>query len=101
MSNKNNTYKKYPNTSKALAAGIRSKRKANGISQFELSESTGLSRNCIQQMECFEHLPKLDTVFGMMLELRFSEEESKDFIWECLNAYREDKELQKEPAGAT
>lgn len=38
-----------------------------------------------------------------MLGLDFSEEEGKDLLWDCLNAYRKDKEVQKErekePAG--
>ena len=31
-----------------------------------------------------------------MLGLDFSKEESKELLWECLNAYRKDKDLQKE-----
>ena len=49
-------------------------------------------------MECYEHLPRLETVFEMMLELQFSEQESKALLWDCLNAYREDKlrQMQRE-----
>jgi len=54
-------------------------------------------------MECYEHLPKLESIFEMMLELDFNEEEAKEFLWNCLEAYRKDKkELQyqeKELAG--
>lgn len=99
MSRKNNIYRKYPNMSKALVNRMRTKRKAKGMSQFRLSENTRLSRNCIQQMECYEHLPKIDTILEIMLELRFNEEESKTFMWECLTAYRKDRELQNELAG--
>ena len=99
MSKKNSIRCKYPNTSKALVTGIYEKRKSLGISQFKLSECTGLSRNCIQQMERYEHLPRLETVFEMMLELQFNEQESKALLWHCLSAYRKDKELQKELAG--
>ena len=50
-------------------------------------------------MECYEHLPRLETVFEMMLELQFNEQESKALLWHCLSAYRKDKELQNELAG--
>lgn len=84
--------------------GICTKRKARGISQYELSEDAGLTRNCIQQAECYEHLPKISTLFEIMLSLDFGEAEGKDFLWNCLNAYQEDKEFQQEqeqePAGA-
>lgn len=96
MSTKNNICRRCPNTIKVLVAGICTKRKSRDLSQYDLSESTGLSRNCIQQMECYEHLPKLDTIFEIMLVLDFDEEESKDFLWDCLNAYRKDKGLQEE-----
>ena len=98
MSKKNSVCRKFPHTSKVLVTGISAKRKSMGISQFKLSEGTGLSRNCIQQMECYEHLPRLETVFEMMLELQFSEQESKALLWDCLNAYREDKlrQMQRE-----
>ena len=96
MSKKRNKGKKPQNTINTLAKGICTKRKSKGITQEKLSENTGLTRNCIQQAECYEHLPKLPTIFEIMLGLDFSEEESKDLLWECLNAYRKDKDLQKE-----
>lgn len=96
MSKKCNTSKKPQNTINTLAKGICTKRKSKGITQEKLSENTGLIRNCIQQAECYEHLPKLPTIFEMMLGLGFSEEEGKDLLWDCLNAYRKDKEVQKE-----
>lgn len=74
-----------------------------GISQYKLADSTGLTRNCIQQMECYEHLPALETIFDMVLELDFDEELFKEVLWNCLQAYREDNEelqdQEKELAG--
>ena len=96
MSKKCNTSRKYSNTIQTLATAICAKRKSRDISQYKLSENTGLTRNCIQQTECYEHLPELSTVFEIMLGLDFSEENGKDLLWNCLNAYREDKELQQE-----
>ena len=104
MSKKNSGCRKYPDTSKVLVTGLSEKRKSMGISQFKLSEGTGLSRNCIQQMECYEHLPRLETVFELMLALQFNQEEGKALLWACLDAYRSDKQRQtqqeKELAGA-
>ena len=96
MSKKSNTSRKYPNTIQTLVTGICAKRKSKGISQYKLSENTGLTRNCIQQAECYEHLPELPTLFEIMLGLDFDEEEGKELFWNCLNAYREDKVLQQE-----
>ena len=80
MSKKRNKGKKPQNTINTLAKGICTKRKSKGITQEKLSENTGLTRNCIQQTECYEHLPKLPTIFEIMLGLDFSEEESKDLL---------------------
>lgn len=104
MPKRNKTRRRHPNTIQVLAHGIYTKRRSKGISQYELSNCTGLTRNCIQQMECYEHLPKLESVFEMMLELDFNEEEAKALLWNCLEAYRKDKEglqyREKELAGA-
>ena len=103
MPKRNKTHRRHPNTIQALARGIYAKRKSKGISQYELSDCTGLTRNCIQQMECHEHLPRLETIFEIMLELDFNEEEAKEFLWNCLEAYRKDKKglqyQEKELAG--
>lgn len=104
MSKKNNTCKKYPKACKTLASGICSKRSSKGISQYKLSDNTDRTRNCIQQLECYEHLPTLETLFEVMVGLEFEENEGKEFLWGCLEAFREDKarqkEREKEPAGA-
>ena len=97
------TCRKYPKATRALASGICAKRKSMGISQYKLADNTGLTRNCIQQMECYEHLPRIESTFDMMLELGFSEEECKALLWDCLEGYRKDKEdmeSQEELAGA-
>ena len=95
MTKGNRTRRKYPKAVRALASGICAKRKSMGISQYELADSTGLTRNCIQQMECYEHLPRIESVFDMMLGLDFNEEEGKELLWNCLTGYRKDKSDQK------
>lgn len=66
------------------------------MSQGTLSEKIGVTRNCIQQMECYEHLPQLYTLFELMKALEFKEYERKDFMGDILSAYYKDKEVQKE-----
>ena len=66
------------------------------MSQGTLSEKIGVTRNCIQQMECYEHLPQLYTLFELMKALEFKEYERKDFMGDTLSAYYKDKEVQKE-----
>lgn len=66
------------------------------MSQGTLSEKIGVTRNCIQQMECYEHLPQLYTLFELMKALEFKEYERKDFMGDILSAYYKDKEAQKE-----
>ena len=65
------------------------------ISQDTLAERTGLSRNYIQQMECYEHLPQTNTLFELMKALKFSEEEVNEFWKDYLKAYFADRELQR------
>lgn len=78
-----------------LEEKIYSRRRCMKISQDTLAERTGLTRNCIQQMECYEHLPQTNTLFELMKALRFSEEEIKEFWEEYHKAYLADKELQR------
>ena len=66
------------------------------MSQGTLSEKIGVTRNCIQQMECYEHLPQLYTLFELMKALEFKEYERKGFMGDILSAYYKDKEVQKE-----
>lgn len=92
----NNTCKKNPNRINLLKTELYARRKAMGISQYVLADKISLSRNCIQQMECYEHLPKTETVFDMMQALGFDEKESKEFLEKYLNAYYQDKAFQKD-----
>ena len=64
------------------------------ISQAVLAERAGLTRNCIQQMECYEHLPLPSTMFRLIQALEFSEEEIAQFWAELETAYNQDRALQ-------
>ena len=74
---------------------IYSRRKRMKISQDTLAERTGLTRNCIQRMECYEHLLQTNTLFELKKALKFSEEEVKEFWNENPKAYLTDTELQR------
>lgn len=65
------------------------------LSQSALAERAGLTRNCIQQMECHEHLPLPSTMFNLIQALDFSEEEAVCFWRELNEAYRQDHALQQ------
>lgn len=92
----NNTCRSYPNTTRLLEERIYAKRKEMKLSQEALADKMGVTRNCIQQMECHEHLPQLFTVFDLLEALGFDKKESDDFMSELRNAYREDKGLLNE-----
>ena len=79
-----------------LEAKIYTRRKERDISQTILAKRTGLTRNCIQQIECYEHLPHMTTLFDLIKALEFTDEESKAFMVELMNAYQADRELQEE-----
>ena len=96
LPNVNSTCRKFPNVTRLLEEALYSRRRAMGISQYTLSERAGLTRNCIQQMECRQHLPKTETVFDIMLALEFSEEERREFLAAYLEAYYQDRSLQRE-----
>lgn len=66
------------------------------MSQYVLADRIGVSRNCIQQMECHEHIPKAETIFDIMWALEFNEEERTAFLSQYLDAYYQDKEFQQE-----
>ena len=85
---------KYPNTMQLLEAEIFARRRSNGISQYALANKIGLSRNCIQQMECHEHVPKAETIFDIMKALEFKAKENAVFVVKYLNAYYQDREFQ-------
>ena len=65
------------------------------ISQTALAERAGLTRNCIQQLECHEHLPLPSTMFRLIKALEFSEEEAAEFWAEIDAAYDRDKVMQE------
>ena len=71
------------------------KRKELKISQTVLAERAGLTRNCIQQMECHEHLPLPSTMFKLIRAFHFSQEEAAEFWIEIENAYNQDRRLQE------
>ena len=65
------------------------------LSQSALAARAGLTRNCIQQMECHEHLPLPSTMFRLLKALEFSAEEAAEFWVEIDAAYAQDKALQE------
>lgn len=85
----------FPHMVRLLEERIYKRRKRMRISQEALAERAGLTRNCIQQMECYEHIPKTSTLFAVMKALAFSEEESAAFWRYYQEAYRADRELQR------
>ena len=68
------------------------------VSQSALAEKTGLTRNCIQQMECDEHLPLPSTMFKLIKALEFSDDETARFWEELEEAYHQDRVLQEAEA---
>ena len=66
------------------------------LSQTSLAERAGLTSNCIQQMECHEHLPLPSTMFRLLKALEFSEEESAQFWAGIDEAYNLDRALQED-----
>lgn len=65
------------------------------LSQTALAAKAGVTRNCIQQMECHEHLPLPSTMFRLIKALEFSEEEAAEFWIEIDAAYARDREMQE------
>ena len=95
MSKSRSAYRKFPNVSKFLEEKIVRRRKEMKISQTVLAARAGLTRNCIQQMECHEHLPLPSTMFRLIKVLEFSEEEAARFWVEIEEAYAKDRMLQE------
>lgn len=87
--------REFPNVSKYLDEKILSRRKEMHLSQSALASRAGLTRNCIQQMECHEHLPLPSTMFRLLKALEFSAEEAAEFWVEIDAAYAQDKALQE------
>ena len=50
-------YRDFPNVSRYLEEKLFRRRKELKLSQTALAERAGVTRNCIQQLECYEHLP--------------------------------------------
>ena len=80
--------------SKYLEDKLFRRRKELKISQTALAARAGLTRNCIQQMECHEHLPLPSTMFKLLEALEFSKEETAEFWLEIEDAYGKDRALQ-------
>ena len=70
-------------------------RKDLKLSQTALAERAGVTRNCIQQLECHEHLPLPSTMFKLIRALEFSEREAAEFWAEIDEAYDRDKTMQE------
>lgn len=87
-----------------LEAEIYERRRGLGMSQYALAEKAGLTRNSIDLMERHKHIPKIETIFDIIMALNFNAEERKSFAVKHMDAYYKDKEVQKqlekEPVGA-
>ena len=92
---KRSAYREFPNVSRYLEEKLFRRRKKLKLSQMALAERAGLTRNCIQQLECHEHLPLPSTMFRLIKALEFSEEEAAEFWFEIDLAYDRDKTMQE------
>ena len=95
MASSRSAYRKFPNVSRYLEEKLFHRRKELKLSQTALAERAGLTRNCIQQLECHEHLPLPSTMFRLIRALEFSEEEAAEFWVEIDAAYDRDKTMQE------
>lgn len=95
MSKPRSVCREFPNVSRYLEEKIVCRRKEMKLSQTALAAKAGLTRNCIQQMECHEHLPLPSTMFRLINALKFSEEEAAEFWVEIDAAYARDRSLQE------
>ena len=94
MSKKRNVRREFPHVSEFLETALFRRRREMKISQTTLAARVGLSRNCIQQMECREHLPLPSTISRLIRGLEFSGEETARF-WAGIDAaYAQDPALQ-------
>ena len=87
--------KEFPNVSRYLEEKLFRRRKELNLSQSALADRAGVTRNCIQQLECHEHLPLPSTMFKLIKALEFSEKEAAEFWAEIDVAYDCDKALQE------
>ncbi len=95
MPKSRSAYREFPHVSRLLEEKLVRRRKEMKISQTGLANKTGLTRNCIQQMECHEHMPLPSTMFKLLKALEFSEEEAARFWVEIEEAYAKDRMLQE------
>lgn len=99
MSRTRNAHRAFPHVSELLVETVLKRRKALKLSQSALAEKAGVTRNCIQQMECYEHMPLPSTMFRLLQALDFSEEEAAEF-WVVIDAaYQADRSQKEESAG--
>ncbi|MCI8916337.1 MAG: helix-turn-helix transcriptional regulator [Oscillospiraceae bacterium] len=95
MSRPRSSHREFPHVSRFLEEKITRRRKEMGLSQTALAERAGVTRNCIQQMECHEHLPLPSTMFRLIKALEFSEKETAEFWVEIDAAYAQDRTLKE------
>ena len=95
MTKSRSVYKEFPNVTRYLEEKLFLRRKKLKLSQAALAERAGLTRNCIQQLECYEHLPLPSTMFRLIRALEFSEKEAAEFWVEIDMAYDRDKTMQE------
>ena len=95
MSKPRCAYKEFPNVSRFLEEKLFRRRRELKISQMLLAERAGVTRNCIQQLECHEHLPLPSTMFKLIRALEFSEKEAAEFWVEIDAAYDRDKTMKE------
>ncbi len=90
MEKLHNTCREYPNMTRVLTEKLYNKRKERHTSQTVLANLMGRSRNCIQQMECYEHLPTLRTILHSAYVLELSDEEYISLMLELWQAFQKD-----------
>ena len=95
MTKSRSVYREFPNVTRYLEEKLFRRRKKLKLSQTALAERAGLTRNCIQQLECYEHLPLPSTMFRLIRALEFTEEEAAEFWAEIDMAYDLDKAMQE------
>lgn len=95
MTKSRSVYREFPNVTRYLDEKLFRRRKKLKLSQTALAERAGLTRNCIQQLECYEHLPLPSTMFRLIRALEFSAEEAAEFWAEIDAAYDQDKTMQE------
>lgn len=87
MSKSRSVYRDFPHVSRLLEKRFFRRRKEKKLSQTALASKTGLTRNCIQQLECHEHLPLPSTMLKLLKALDFTSEEAAEFWVELDTAY--------------